>query len=404
MAVKILHSADWQIGKAFGDIAELDSDKAAELRSQRLRTVQRIAELAAEHEVDAVIVAGDVFETNSVRDESLRRTVHALSPYRGDWLLLPGNHDAALAESAWTRLSRLRLPDNIKLLTRAEPVLVADHKLAILPAPLLRRHEALDTTEPMDAMVTPPGAVRIGVAHGSVKGRLPERSEALNEIAEDRADRAKLDYLALGDWHGTLNIAPRTWYAGTPEQDRFKDNEPGNVLLVTIEGPGAQPAVQRIPVGRFRWHRLSTTIHQVEDLAALQAQLEHLGAPYDCHLVNLEVSGAIDLATREAFDGLVADWRARLHVLRCNTDKLVAQPSEDDLDRIDSQGFIRTAVRKLRSIAAGGMDGDDPQGSTAGRPSDEDRERARLALQILYAEHMRLRGTSGAGTGGGEGR
>jgi hypothetical protein len=234
----------------------------------------------------------------------------------------------------------------------------------------------------MDGMITPPGAVRIGVAHGSVKNRLPERSEALNEIAEDRADRAKLDYLALGDWHGTLNIAPRTWYAGTPEQDRFKGNEPGNVLLVTIEGPGVQPVVEKIPVGHFPWHRMTATIHQPEDLRALQAQLEQLGAPYDCHLLNLDLFGTVDLGTRQALDLMLEEWRARLHVLRCNTDKLVSQPSDEDLDRIDNQGFIRTAVGRLRSIS-----GD-------GQQSNEQRDQARLALQILYAEHVRLRAQS----------
>jgi DNA repair exonuclease SbcCD nuclease subunit len=375
MAVKILHSADWQIGKAFADIGDIDGDKAAELRSQRLRTVQRIAEEACKHEVDAVLVAGDVFETNTVSDESLRRTVNALSAFRGDWLLLPGNHDAALAESAWTRLERLRLPGNIKLLTRPKPVLIADHKLAILPAPLMRRHEAVDITETMDAMATPDEAVRVGVAHGSIKNRLPERSEALNEIAEDRADRARLDYLALGDWHGTLNIAPRTWYAGTPEPDRFKQNDPGNVLLVTIEGRGAVPHVEPVAVGHFRWHRITAAVHAAADLRALEVSFERLGQPYDRHLVHLELFGTVDLATREACDRLIADWRARFHVLRVFTEKLVAMPSDEDLDQIDTVGFIRTAVNRLREMTLSG--------------SSEQHDAARLALQILYAEHMR---------------
>lgn len=377
MAVKILHSADWQIGKAFADIDDLDGDKAAELRSQRLKTVQRIAEIANERAVDAVVVAGDVFETNGVRDESLRRTLNAMAAYSGDWLLLPGNHDAAEAESAWTRLSRLQPPRNIRLLTRPEPVLVADHRLAILPAPLVRRHDVSDTTEAMDTMQTPPQAVRVGVAHGSIKGRLPERSEAFNEIAEDRADRARLDYLALGDWHGTLPIAPRTWYAGTPEPDRFKDNESGNVLLVTIEAPGSAPQVEKIPVGRFRWQRVSASLHAMADLQALSAQLQGLGAPFDRHVVHLEVSGVVDLATREALEELLEQWRAKLHVLRCRTDQLLSQPSDADLDAIDSQGFLHTAVVRLRNQAS-----DE-------RQSGEARDVARRAIEILYAEHMR---------------
>ena len=90
----------------------------------------------------------------------------------------------------------------------------------------------------MDAAATPAGALRVGLAHGSVAGRLPDDADAANPIAADRATGARLDYLALGDWHGTLEIAPRTWYAGTPEPDRFRANDAGNALLVELDGPG----------------------------------------------------------------------------------------------------------------------------------------------------------------------
>ncbi len=169
MAVKILHTADWQIGKVFADIDDLDGDRAAELRSQRLKTVAKIAAKATEHAVDAVVVAGDVFDTNDrskVTDELLLRTLGAMEGFGGDWLLLPGNHDAAGGQSAWERLKQLKPPANIKLMTTAEPQLIADHRLAILPAPLLRRHEASDVTAVLDGMQTPPETVRVGVAHG----------------------------------------------------------------------------------------------------------------------------------------------------------------------------------------------------------------------------------------------
>ncbi|MCG8428128.1 MAG: DNA repair exonuclease, partial [Chromatiales bacterium] len=204
--IHLFHTADWQIGKQFGNIP---GDAAAMVRQQRLKTVEKIAGLAQARQVDAVLVAGDVFEDNGVSDETLRRTINAMSAYSGNWVLLPGNHDAVLAESAWSRLERLGLiSENIHLALNAEPILLCNERLAVLPAPLQRRHETRDLTAAFDQMATPEGAIRVGLAHGSVKNRLPERSEAFNEIADDRAETARLDYLALGDWHGTLEIAP----------------------------------------------------------------------------------------------------------------------------------------------------------------------------------------------------
>jgi DNA repair exonuclease SbcCD nuclease subunit len=389
MAVKILHTADWQIGKEFQELDEIDSDKAAALRRQRISTVAKIAAKAREHAVDAVVVAGDVFDSNDrskVTDELLRRTLGAMEGYDGEWLLLPGNHDAAGQQSAWERLKQLNPPPNVKLLTTAEPQLIAEHRLAILPAPLLRRHEASDVTAALDHMQTPPDSVRVGVAHGSIRSQLPEGTKVHNEIAADRPERARLDYLALGDWHGTREISQRAWYAGTPEPDRFKENLPGNVLLVTIEGPGALPRVDRIPIGHYKWHDLVVELHSLTDLATLTAQLQGLGAPYDQHVVQLELRGTIDLETQQALANELRRWEARLHMLRCRTDGLLAQPSQADLQPMLDQGFVGAAVSRLRQLAE------------ASEASDAERARARRALGLLYAEFVALAGGKKSGT------
>ena len=144
MTVKLLHTADWQIGKGF---ANFEGDAGALLRAQRIKTIERIAKIASERQVDVVLVAGDVFETNTVADDTLRRTLIQMQSFKGLWVLLPGNHDAVLSDSVWNRLPRIGLPDNIKLAIKPEPLLLLNDKLAILPAPLARRHEATDTTE-----------------------------------------------------------------------------------------------------------------------------------------------------------------------------------------------------------------------------------------------------------------
>jgi DNA repair exonuclease SbcCD nuclease subunit len=364
--------ADWQIGKPF---ANIPGDTGAMLREQRFHTIRRIAEVARERAVDAVLVAGDVFDSNAVKDETIRRAMNAMEGYSGPWVLLPGNHDAALAESVWTRIVRWGVPKNLLLATSSESIVLADGRMVVIPAPLRRKQEVVDLTEWFDAAETPATAVRIGLAHGSVANRLPEEAEAKNPIADDRADRARLDYLALGDWHGTREIAPRTWYAGTPEPDRWKENDPGNVLLVKIEGPGAQPSVERIAVGHFHWRRLEASVHSRADVDVLDAGLRHSEVPLERLVVKLRLEGAVDFATRVVLDAVLEQWRAQLRSLDVSDAGLTAEPSEDDLDRIDRGGFVRTAVDRLRARV------DDP--------SDADRDAARLALQILYVEHVK---------------
>ena len=377
MGVTLIHTADWQLGKQFGNVP---GDAGAALRDRRIETVKEIARLAQERRADAVLVCGDVFETNAVADRTIRQALNALDSFTGDWVFIPGNHDAALADSVWSRADRIGKPDNVHFLLRNEdPLPLKNGTLVILPAVLQRRHEADDLTAWFDHAETPAGAIRVGVAHGSVQELLPEASEAPNPIAADRAETAKLDYLALGDWHGTFKVNDRTWYAGTPEPDRFKSNDPGNVLAVEIERCGAAPSVERIPVGHYIWRETEASIHDPADVGALDRKLKALGSDPGRLLVRLKVEGVVTLALREQFREKLKEWEARLRYLEANDRELIAKPSEEDLDRIDRDGFVRTAVEQLRAQATD--------------PDNPERGIANAALLRLYQEHVHMEKT-----------
>jgi DNA repair exonuclease SbcCD nuclease subunit len=370
MAVSFIHTADWQIGKIFGTIG---ADAAVLLKTQRIKTVQRITELATERQVDAVLVAGDVFENNLVSNETIHALLHAMEGFKGPWVLIPGNHDPAVAESVWQRMQSLGCPKNVCLALESQLVTVANGRLTILPATLRRKHEIEDLTAPWDVVSTPEGTIRVGLAHGSVEGLLPGEAEATNPIAADRVTRARLDYLALGDWHGSYKVSARTWYSGTPEPDRFKDNDAGNVLHVLISAPGAEPGVEPIRVARHTWRAIEAELNNAEDVAVLDARLSELGEPLDQHIVMLMVTGVVDLSTWKQLDLLLSKWRGRRTWLGDDCSGLVARPTDADLDRIDTAGFVRAAMERLQAIQA--------------NPAQPDHEVASGALRLLYQIH-----------------
>ena len=368
MSFRFLHTADWQIGKPFGFVP---GDAGGELRAQRIRTVRRIAELAQAQELDAVLVAGDAFDANDVTDKTLVLTLEALKPFAGTWVFLPGNHDAALAHSVWTRLRDLGLPSNIVIADTPQAIDRWSGRAHVLPAPLTRRREVVDQTAWFAGAATPDGAVRIGLAHGSVAGRLPGQ-EAANEIPDDRAARSDLAYLALGDWHGAMRIAPRTYYSGTPETDRHRANRSGLIHLVTLDGPQAPERVEEVEVGHFRWHDRTVELVDGTCRAAL-AELERLpDDPRRC-VVTLRLSGAVSLDQRSILERALTAWEARLHHLVVDDAGLRDEPTADDLDGIDTAGFVRRAIERLQA--------------RAGDPNEVEREAARLALRLLYLDH-----------------
>ncbi len=368
MGARLLHTADWQLGKPFGNVP---GDAGAILREARFEAVRRIASLAREHEVDAVLVAGDVFDSNLASEATLSRALAAMRGFAGPWLLLPGNHDAALAASAWTRLLTLSPPENVIPLLEPRPVPLADGRLVVLPAPLTERRSLDDLTAWMDDAPTPAGVLRVGLAHGSVTGRLPAASEAPNPIDPERADRARLDYLALGDWHGCLEIAPRTWYAGTPEPDRFRANDAGMALLVELAGPGAPPAVERLAVGRHRWQSVALDCTGEGAAAALDDLLAAIIDP-ERAVVRLELVGVVGLAEREALESLVARRQGECLHLELDDSGLGLAPADADLLALDANPALERVARALRERARA----QDP----------EERAAAQLALRLLWRE------------------
>ncbi|MDE1182515.1 DNA repair exonuclease [Paraburkholderia sp.] len=350
--IRLLHTADWQIGTQFG---QFEPDEAAHLAEARFETVRRIAAEAASRGVDAVLVAGDVFDQQTASDTVIRRLFGALAGYSGPWILLPGNHDAALVESVWTRAQRLNcIPANVRVVLTPGVIALDEARCAFLCAPLTQRITYDDTTSFFDALPTPTGYFRVGLAHGSVTGILQEGIDSTNPIDPNRAASARLDYLALGDWHGRFQVDDRIWYSGTHEQDRFRANDPGFALDVTIAEPGAVPVVEALRVGKYRWHRWEQGVDVPSDVATLKARLETLNAD---DVLKLDVSGVAALADAEAVHVAVDEARARTRALRADLTALQVMPTDDDLAALGAQsGYLGKVVARLRDLQVNSAD------------------------------------------------
>ena len=387
--ISFLHTADWQIGRVF---SQFEPDDAAALFEARFKAVERLAALASEHQVDAVLVAGDVFDAQTVADKTVRRLFNALQGFAGPWVLLPGNHDAALSESIWTRAHRLgAIPANAMCCLEPRPFHVAG-QFTVLPAPLTQRHTYEDLTAWFDAAPSPEGKPRIGLAHGCVQGILAEGIDSANPIAPERAQRARLDYLALGDWHGTRRIDGHTWYAGTPETDRFKANGSGQALLVALAGAGAQPDVEVLRTGQFCWQQAEPALAVASDLDALLAQLDALGAD---DVLQLRPRGHCDLAGHRRLVAALAQARARARALVWNPDALRLAPTQDDLDALQADGFVGEVLQALRAeqAQAGAGSGADGADGADGEAEHGNARRARDALLALARILDAQRGT-----------
>ncbi|SRR5690554_8821 len=345
---RFLHTADWQMGRTY---SRFDTEDGAALVEARFEAIEKLAQLACEHNCQAVLVAGDVFDAQTVSDRTIRRVFNATRGFPGPWVMLPGNHDAALAESVWTRAVRLgAVPENVHLALQPGVIGLEAEGLAVLNAPLTQRHTYGDLTEAFSHYDTPPHLLRVGLAHGSVQGLLAGEIDSTNPIAPDRAQASKLDYLALGDWHGTKEINERTWYSGTPEPERFRNNEAGNALVVDIAGPGALPHVQVLPTARYQWHQWRETLSVESDLDQLLGRLKNLPKS---SVVDLRLDGLITLAGEEKLMQGLSVVEAHFRSLRCERSNLQLAPTDDDIAALKADGYVGEVIETLREQQAG---------------------------------------------------
>ena len=364
--MRFIHSADWQIGKVFKQAG----DKEAVLQAARLDVIETIGALAIREGAAHVLVAGDVYDTDSPKPANLRAPLERMRRFdKVSWHLLPGNHDPHRPQGLWDRMLATGLPANIHLHLDRRPIEIAP-SVVLLPSPLFRKTEAGDVTAWMDDAATPEGALRIGFAHGSVTGFGIE-GDAGNPIDPARPARAGLAYLALGDWHRTQQISPSVWYSGTPEPDLIDSQQDGKVLVVDCAGPGATPEVTEQTVGCYVWRSIEETLAGDDDLGLLEARLRALPDPPRT-VLRLALRGALSLSGHAALEERLAGLEAAFFWLTTRREELSTTPTAADIEALDFDGVLSQVRQRLQARA----------GDTALALSD--RKTAEGALIELY--------------------
>lgn len=382
--MKFLHTADWQIGKPFARIS--DPDKAARVRSERIEAILRIGDLARTEKASFVLVAGDLFDSFTAEKSTVSAACSAIGRIEIPVLAIPGNHDHGGPGCLWNqdffKQEQKSLAPNFRMLLDREPVELDDALL--LPCPLLRQHETEDPTGWIRSLDLPAHSSekpRIVLAHGSVHGfdsSADSEDEigagAPNLIAIDRLPSSEIDYIALGDWHGTKEVSEQAWYSGTPEIDRFPRgaaNEPGNVLLVEVER-GGKPEVEVRETARLGWHVHSFEFASDEDLDRFEEEIgAKLGNRAGEDLFQLELDGSLGFGAARQVDDYLETLQARLLRLKVRNRVRIA-PSEEEVAVLASRPGDPLLSRVATSLIE------------AASGTGEEAEIARIALRELH--------------------
>src|SRR4051794_12384409 len=233
--MRLLHTSDWHLGRTF---------HGQSLLADQETVLSALADLAAEHQVDAVLIAGDLYDRAVPSPESVQCATRVLAKIRAagsNIIVISGNHDSAPRLGAF---ADFLAAGGLHLRTAAAgvgtPVLLADPAGPVafypvpylepdlargmweLPAPASHQHvltKALQEAR-VDLAGRPAGTRSVVLAHAFVVGASlggSERSIAVGGVESVTAEIFDgFDYVALGHLHSPQVITDRIRYSGSP--------------------------------------------------------------------------------------------------------------------------------------------------------------------------------------------
>ncbi len=311
--MRLLHIADLHVGKRVCEFSMLADQR---------HVLGQVLGLLREREVDALLVAGDLYDKPQPSSEAVALVDWFLSEVEATGVpavVIPGNHDSAERVAyASGVLARHGVYVSPVYGGEIEPVELADEygPVRIWPVPFLRPasvrhfHPAEPVENYTDAMRVALGgcdlagcARNVAVAHQFVTsgGFAPERCDSeVNVGGLDNVDASVFDsfgYVALGHIHGAQRVGRDTVrYAGSilkyslSEADGHK-----SATLIELGEPGTEPKIELVPLAPL--HDLRRVRGPLERLVSAEVVA---AAPADdyLHVVLTDENPAIDAMAR----------------------------------------------------------------------------------------------------------
>lgn len=296
--MRFLHTADWHVGKTLRGRSRADEHRAV---------LHEIATIADKEAVDAVLVAGDLFETAAPSPESeeiVYQALLALSKEDRPVVVVAGNHDSPrrlkavrplLGLAKVHALDEVARPDeggvlrlksksgeqaNIVLLpfvsqrgiVRADALMSedADQHAAEYAERMARVLKALCADVPCD------GGVNLVLAHAMVHGGKMGGGERTAHTVfaysiPAAAFPSHFHYVALGHLHRPQQIAGACpiYYSGSPLQLDFGETEDAKSVTVIKAIPDKPAEVCDVPLSSGkRLRKVGGTLEEIKRKAA----------------------------------------------------------------------------------------------------------------------------------------
>lgn len=336
-----LHAADFHLDSPFH---ALPPDQAAERRQEQRQLLSRLADTARQAEVQLIFLAGDLFDGQRARPETVQALYQVLEELEAEVFLAPGNHDPYSPSSPYGKLT---WPDHVHIFTTPAPQRVELPQLGAVVY-----GGAFTSPYRMDGPLEGFHAQEEGLAaFGCFHGDLSSIHSRYGPIRQEEIAASGLNYLALGHSHSAsgLQRVGKTYYAwpGCPEGRGFDETGDKGIYLGQLSG--GRVTLDFVPLARRRYLTPSLDITGRDPAQALEAFI-HTARPED--ILRISLTGARDPDNEPDLTALTAlasgyFYSASLYDNTTLSQALWARMEEDTLTGL----FLRNMARRLQEVA-----------------------------------------------------
>ena len=300
--MKLLHTSDWHLGKSDGDTALLEDQR---------HFIDEICAIAEEQKVDAVIIAGDIYDRQIASSDAVGLYDYAMTKLCKELgkkvLIIAGNHDSAeRLSSCADLLSAAGLYVSGALKREPDVVRFEDVDVYLLPWFTEEKAKSVfpEKKEEIQSLVDAyrivlddlrshfdPAKKHIVVSHAFIAGTETSVSDRAAEIGfasqVSGAVFDGFDYVALGHIHKPQDVSGKIRYSGTPMPYSFGREEKQEKSVTVIDTADFSHKI--IPVSLL--HKRTTLTGTFEELMAAPCSED-------------ERKGFVKLVVKDCFVGL----------------------------------------------------------------------------------------------------
>lgn len=311
--LKIVHTGDFHIGSLFTSTPEVASQR----RVDQINALRKTVEMTNEKESDALLIAGDLFDSLKVDAQVLSETKAILGACKCDVFIAPGNHDPATPDSCYAQGEVW--PDNVHIFRSGlEYFEIPDKNACIWGAAFTRSFQL----EPLVQDVTIDDTkINILLIHGDLYSGSQSESK-YNPVSSEFLCSSGFEYVALGHIHkpemhrnGDLLYG----YCGVPEPRGFDEQGEKGIWAGYVSKNFAHVDFFKICSRKYISDTVDVSGCSVtpEFCEALLKTLEKRhGKDYEKNLYDITLKGELPRGVMADIPVLTSAMREKLHYVR----------------------------------------------------------------------------------------